>query len=147
MTTDIFDNDWRECLRAHYFHVVRERDKNNEQSLISVLKQSGFTDSDLAELRAHVLAELGWQDELAAELPAETPAASMEAEPEELAPVDVPAEVPEPIQAIEAEAEVVQDALPQEAEPVMVEPKKPDPLEPPKRGKKPPETPKQMSLF
>ncbi len=57
---NLFDQDWRDCLRAHYMHVIREGDSNNEVSLITVLKQTGFNDDDLRDWYITVAAEMGW---------------------------------------------------------------------------------------
>jgi hypothetical protein len=65
-TVNIFEEDWRDCLRAHYFHVVKERDVNNERSLVTVLLQTGFTEEDIAALRSAALAEYGWEPEASA---------------------------------------------------------------------------------
>jgi hypothetical protein len=51
MTINPFDTEWRDCLRAHYMHVIRTGDKVTEPSLTVVLHQVGFTDSELAEWR------------------------------------------------------------------------------------------------
>ncbi len=59
-TQNIFEDDWRACLRAHYAHVIKERDTNNETSLFTVLLETGFTEEDIIALRGEVLAELGW---------------------------------------------------------------------------------------
>lgn len=47
----IFANEWRACLRAHYMHVIRERDTVTERTLVDVLRRVGFTEAELAELR------------------------------------------------------------------------------------------------
>jgi hypothetical protein len=60
---NIFEDDWRDCLRAHYFHVIAERDVNNERSLVTVLLQTGFTEDDIAALRSAAIAEYGWESE------------------------------------------------------------------------------------
>jgi hypothetical protein len=62
-TQDVFAAEWRACLRAHFFHVIRERDTSNEQSLITVLLETGFADEEIAAMRAEALTELGWTDE------------------------------------------------------------------------------------
>jgi hypothetical protein len=51
MSENIFADEWRECLRAHYMHVVRTEDRVTLPSLTIVMHQAGFTDSELAELR------------------------------------------------------------------------------------------------
>ncbi len=55
----IFEDEWRACLRAHYFHVIKERDAGNERSLITVLLQTGVTKDEISMWRAEALAELG----------------------------------------------------------------------------------------
>jgi hypothetical protein len=92
---NIFEEDWRDCLRAHLFHVLRERDTRNEHSLISVLLQTGFTEDEISALRTQALMALGLYPqegeevltevlaESAAESPVEeTPAPSAEITPE-----------------------------------------------------------------
>ena len=51
MSENIFETEWRECLEAHYMHVIRTRDKVTEPSLTHVMHQAGFNASELAELR------------------------------------------------------------------------------------------------
>lgn len=51
-----FADDWRDCLRAHYQHVLRSQDSLTEHTLIDVLQSVGFSDSELAEMK--VLATL-----------------------------------------------------------------------------------------
>src|SRR5581483_4325162 len=93
---NIFEEDWRDCLRAHLFHVLRERDTRNEHSLISVLLQTGFTEDEISALRTQALIALGLYPEVeetitevvaesAAEPPVEapsTPAATTVPEPD-----------------------------------------------------------------
>ena len=47
----IFSEDWRECLRSHYTHVVREQDVKTERTLRGVMHNVGFGDDELNELR------------------------------------------------------------------------------------------------
>ncbi|MFQ3566846.1 MAG: hypothetical protein SNJ59_07575 [Aggregatilineales bacterium] len=47
----VFADEWRACLRAHYMHVIRERDTVTERTLVDVLRRVGFTETELAELR------------------------------------------------------------------------------------------------
>lgn len=56
----IFADEWRDCLRSHFLHVVRVRDQVTEHTLVSVMHDAGFTDIELAELR--VLATLRTED-------------------------------------------------------------------------------------
>ncbi len=51
MSQNIFADEWRDCLRAHYMSVIRNRDHVTEPSLTIVMHQAGFDDSELAELR------------------------------------------------------------------------------------------------
>ncbi len=60
---NIFEEDWRNCLRAHLFHVLRERDSRNEHSLISVLLQTGFGEDEITALRTQTLMALGLNPE------------------------------------------------------------------------------------
>lgn len=48
---NIFADEWNECLRAHYMHVIRTNDKVTLPSLTIVMQQAGFSTSQLAELR------------------------------------------------------------------------------------------------
>lgn len=57
---NIFEDEWRACLRAHFFHVIKEQDSGNERSLITVLLQTGFSEDEIAAMRAETVAELGW---------------------------------------------------------------------------------------
>lgn len=59
MGENIFADDWRDCLRAHYMHVVRENDWVTLPTLTMVMHGAGFSDSDLAEMkvRATIRAE------------------------------------------------------------------------------------------
>jgi hypothetical protein len=51
---DIFADDWRECLRAHYKYIIGNNDKVTEKSLNEVMAQAGFTEADLYEMRLEV---------------------------------------------------------------------------------------------
>lgn len=51
MTEDIFADEWRACLQAHYMHVVRNNDRVTEPTLRIVMHDAGFSDAELAELR------------------------------------------------------------------------------------------------
>lgn len=47
----IFFEEWIRCLREHYMQVIRQQDKLTEQSLVKVMLETGFSESELAELR------------------------------------------------------------------------------------------------
>lgn len=51
MTQNIFADEWRDCLRAHYMHVIRAGDQTTEPTLRVVMHDAGFTDDELALLR------------------------------------------------------------------------------------------------
>lgn len=51
MSQNVFADEWRECLRAHYQHVIRVQDKVTEPSLTVVMHEAGFSDADLRALR------------------------------------------------------------------------------------------------
>ncbi len=51
MPENIFADEWRDCLEAHYMHVIRNNDRVTLPSLTLVMHQAGFNDSELAELR------------------------------------------------------------------------------------------------
>jgi hypothetical protein len=48
---NIFAEDWRDCLRSHYLHVVGEQDGRTERTLRGVMHNVGFSDDELNELR------------------------------------------------------------------------------------------------
>ncbi|MBL8156130.1 MAG: hypothetical protein JNM70_18265 [Anaerolineae bacterium] len=50
MSENIFGDDWRECLQAHYVHVVRSRDHVTRPTLRVVMQQAGFDESQMAEM-------------------------------------------------------------------------------------------------
>lgn len=53
---NIFSDEWRACLHAHYLHVIRTDDAVTEPTLRSVLLQTGLTDADIERLRDEALA-------------------------------------------------------------------------------------------
>jgi hypothetical protein len=83
----VFFDQWQACLRAHYIYVIRANDMVTEQTLRSVLLQSGLTEDDLHGLYEEALAlgPLEPGDEIMRE-PGETePAvADLEPDPEEV---------------------------------------------------------------
>lgn len=46
----IFSDDWRDCLRAHYKHVIRTDDKVTEVTLRAVMREAGFSADELKAL-------------------------------------------------------------------------------------------------
>ena len=48
---NIFADDWRACLHAHYLHVLHERDTSNEASLRLILTQVGLDVNALDDVR------------------------------------------------------------------------------------------------
>ena len=44
-----FSDDWRDCLKAHYTHVIRAEDHRTEKTLRNVLYECGFNADDLKE--------------------------------------------------------------------------------------------------
>ena len=91
---NIFEDDWRDCLRAHYFHVIAERDVNNERSLVTVLLQTGFREEDIAVLRSAAIAEYGWESETPATEADAAPVESVEAVAEQVEPESAADAVP-----------------------------------------------------
>lgn len=51
MSDNVFADEWRACLRAHYMHVVRIGDRVTEPTLRMVMHDAHFSDEELAELR------------------------------------------------------------------------------------------------
>jgi hypothetical protein len=47
----VFDDEWRDCLREHYKHVVRDNDRITKESLTEVLYSVGFDDAELRDLQ------------------------------------------------------------------------------------------------
>ena len=49
---EIFAREWRSSLRAHYQRVIQQGETQNERSLLRVLTQLNFSETELSELRA-----------------------------------------------------------------------------------------------
>jgi hypothetical protein len=60
-----FADEWRDCLREHYKHVIREKDTSTEETLRPILEQVGFREDELSELK--VLADPSAYDAKAAQ--------------------------------------------------------------------------------
>jgi hypothetical protein len=59
---NIFADDWRLTLRAHYIEVIRKQDTLTERTLENVMYEIGFTDADLQELRVYAKATVRAED-------------------------------------------------------------------------------------
>ncbi|MEP7285837.1 MAG: hypothetical protein ABI947_08725 [Chloroflexota bacterium] len=146
-----FDDDWRDCLCAHYIYVLHEQDTNNEESLGEVLIATGFTESDIVSLRVQTLgAEAAYayngsdservlaEDEISPEIPASSDVIEV------VDMIDMPemAFTESTVEAVASEPV----SLAEISEPESIEP----PIEPaplPAKGKKKTNPPQQMSLF
>jgi hypothetical protein len=128
MAENIFADDWRDCLRAHYMHVVRTEDHVTEPSLHKVMNAAGFSESELAEMRvratiradqmpANFEPDLDILADASADAPpeaAETPAEA----PFMISVPEMPAANLEPAVILEEEAAVAVEEVPvDEAEP------------------------------
>jgi hypothetical protein len=51
MSENIFADEWRECLQAHYMHVISTGDHVTQPSLTIVMQRAGFSEAELAEFR------------------------------------------------------------------------------------------------
>jgi hypothetical protein len=51
MPASVFDDEWRDCLREHYKHVIRTGDRVTLPTLTDVLTAVGFRDDELRDLR------------------------------------------------------------------------------------------------
>jgi hypothetical protein len=59
MPESIFADEWRDCLRAHYTHVIRAEDKLTERTLRGVMiHEAGFTEAELKELQVRATAHV-----------------------------------------------------------------------------------------
>lgn len=151
MPQNVFADDWHECLQAHYMHVIRVKDKVTEPSLTVVMRDAGFNDSALAELRVRATAHV---DEVGADfvpdldiLNTPLPAAPSPAEPRIFpVAVDLAPEEEAATMLRDDDLLVGEDGL---EEPV-VEPEPIDELEPnvlPEREQPDEDEPQQLSLF
>ncbi|MBZ0292509.1 MAG: hypothetical protein K8L99_08060 [Anaerolineae bacterium] len=60
---NVFADDWRDCLREQFMHVVRSGDDITLPSLTRVMHDVGFTDEELAELRVRATMHVDDVDE------------------------------------------------------------------------------------
>lgn len=97
----IFSADWRDCLVAHYTHVIRTDDKRTERSLRGVMHNVGFSDDDLKQI---IITATAHVDDVGADFVPDL--SLLEPEPEPPVMVAVPQEF--------IEAALVEAALEQE---------------------------------
>ena len=113
MPENIFEAEWRECLEAHYMHVIRNRDKVTEPSLTVVMHQAGFNDSELAELRVRATMHM---DDVDADFVPDLEVLVQTEEPRIIA-ISAPGVPPAAVETvIEPEAEISAEALIEEIE-------------------------------
>jgi hypothetical protein len=137
---NLFAEDWINCLRAHYVHVIRERDENNEQSLVSVLLETGFSEDDINAMRTEVMTSFGWEDEPAEPemLIAEEASYEWVLQPE---PSRSEVAIESVVEAFTETSEMLMNAIELEVEAEM------DPVANSDEGEEPPDSFVQMSLF
>jgi hypothetical protein len=46
-----FNEDWRDCLGAHFRYTVRNHDHATEKTVADILRETGLTDAQIGELR------------------------------------------------------------------------------------------------
>jgi hypothetical protein len=90
-----FGDDWRDCLQAHYTHVIRNNDQRTEKTLRTVLHECGYDDSDLNQW--YLLATMR-ADDMPPDYQPDRERAEAVAAPEVAPAVELPtaAEVPPP---------------------------------------------------
>ncbi len=54
-TFNPFDEEWRACLQAHYEHVLRIQDVVTEPTLYQVLRSTGFSEEQIAQIQFDVI--------------------------------------------------------------------------------------------
>jgi hypothetical protein len=144
MPEDIFADEWRECLEAHYMHVIRTKDRVTEPSLTVVMGQAGFNKSELAELRVRATMHIDESGEdFVPDLDVLEAVAGVENEARIIA-VAVPDLAPVADEApLDPEPELSVETLIEEVEEAAVEAEALD-EEPPREG---PDAPQQLTLF
>ncbi|MBI5668801.1 MAG: hypothetical protein HZC41_12410 [Chloroflexi bacterium] len=147
MSENIFAEEWRACLQAHYMHVVRANDRVTEPTLRIVMHDAGFTEAELAELRVRATMHVDdvgadfvpdldiLNPSLSAPLPEGEESVSVEPQAEVFYSLSTPVETdyPLPDDALEplAEAETLSETFTDEAPPEDDEP----------------DVPRQLTLF
>jgi len=135
MSEDIFADEWRACLRAHYMDVMRRQDKLTAESLTYLmLSELSFGEDELRELRVMATMHI---DDVGADFVPDMDI--LDTESKEQVFIAVP-EVPEALAEVEpAEAGLA----PEEEAEAEVEAETSETPLPAKR----PDEPKQLSLF
>ena len=148
MPENIFEAEWRECLEAHYMHVIRTNDKVTEPSLSIVMHSAGFSDAQLAELRVRATMHV---DDVGKDFVPDLEvldAHDHQHNEAEAHVYNIPVEVaPVPAEAAPVEAEVISQTevlVEAELEGETLEEEMLDEQEP---EKKDPDEPQQLSLF
>ena len=101
MSSRIFADDWRDCLREQYKAVIQQQDARTETTLTAVLYVVGFTQDELAALKFEATLRA---DDMPDDYVPE------EIEQQYYAGVDVPAaEVIEPVAQIVEMAETIEE--------------------------------------
>lgn len=123
MTDRIFADDWRDCLREHYKHVIRQQDARTQATLEYVLTHElGFREDDLFVLRVEA-----------------TRAESM---PDDFVPEEVRPQA-EVVAVVEADPTLFEGEAPALLEEIPVAEPEPEPDD----DEATPDEPRQLSLF
>jgi len=143
MPDDIFADEWRECLRAHYMHVIRTNDRVTEPSLTVVMGQAGFDSSELAELRVRATMHM---DAVGEDFVPNLDVLDAVAEARVIA-VAVPEPAPTADALPPAEAELPVEALIEAIEEAAAESEALDEPPPLETAPEEPDAPQQLTLF
>jgi hypothetical protein len=159
MPENIFEAEWRECLEAHYMHVIRNRDKVTEPSLTVVMGQAGFDASELAALRVRATMHVDdsgadFVPDLDALAPAEEPriiAVAVPDLPPQSEPTPIETEIPAGAlidgNLTQSQAEILTEELIEEIEDQAAEAEQMAEVPPPDIPEDDPDAPQQLSLF
>ncbi|MBW4436546.1 MAG: hypothetical protein KME04_05400 [Pleurocapsa minor GSE-CHR-MK-17-07R] len=105
-----FSQDWRDCLSAHFRYTVRNHDHATEATVAQILRETGLTDAQIAELK--VTAALRVEDLPDGFTPDLDGLAALAEQQAERPPVFAVPDLPSPSQTTETEAlELVGDPL------------------------------------
>jgi hypothetical protein len=126
MSENVFDDEWRECLRAHYIAVIRNEDKVTQPSLTALMMDElGYGEDELRQLRVIATMHV---DDVGADYVPDLNILAEEAPAEVF--ISIPEPEPELMPEMEAEPDVVDEMVEEEA--------------PPQPAK---DAPQQLSLF